>query len=296
MFISNNTILTTENGTVLADTIFDKMYSVNGFVDINKQVDTQPTTFIKTELFPTITIGLNTELLIGKIEAKNKKLFIKNNFYNTDKIKEGDYIFIPKLNYKVSESLSRTLIWLYAKYLVSGYYCLEKQTNKPTIIINLKRFSKKEAYKLKSLNNVSYDLNNKIIVIQNEEIIEEFGRQKKNLNWKLYSCEEGLCNFFIHSINVETDGKMTFKHKTMAYDMFMFLYSKCNLIYKISETKDDNDKKHFILNKANDNEFLLAQNQLYTKITKITHGKNVKGIVIDNAQNDMFCITFSIMK
>lgn len=296
MFISNNTILTTENGTVLADTNFEQMYSVNGFIDISKNVETQPTTFIKSELFPSISIGADTEILTGRIESQNKKLFIKNNFYNTSTIKEGDYIFIPKLNYKVSDTLSRTMVWLYAKYLVSGYYCLEKQTNKPTIIIKLKRFSKKEAYKLKSLDGVSYDLNNKVIVIQNENIIEELGIQKKNLNWKMYSCEDSLCKFFVHSINIETDGKMTFKYKTMAYDMFMFLYSKCNSIYKISETKDEDNKKYFILNKANNDEFLLAQNQLYTRITKITQGKNVKGISINNNEKNMFCIAFSIIK
>ena len=295
MFIANNTIITTENGNILANSDYEKIFTVNGFISPEKILTNQKTTFIKTELFPSIAIGDNTEILSGRLTSVNEKLFIQNNFYNRQNIKEGDFFFVPKITYNVDETFSRTILWLYAKYLVSGYYCLEKQTNKPTIIINLARFSKKEAVKLKKYNNVTYDLNKKIIVIQNEEIIEDFTQYKQSLNLKVYGCDENLANFFLHSMMIECDNKIVCKNKSLAYDIFMYAYSKCNKIYKITETKE-NEKKQFIISLADTNEYMIVQKQLYVRITKILDGKETRGISIKNTENSLFCIGFLIIK
>ena len=66
-------------------------------------------------------------------------------------------------------SFNRTLIWLYAKYLASGYFCTEAQTNEPMIIIKPKRFSKKESVKLKAIDGISFNLDKKIIFIKNKK-------------------------------------------------------------------------------------------------------------------------------
>lgn len=295
MFISSNTIITTENGNVLADSNYEKTFTVNGFISPEKIVENKKTSFIKTELFPTLSIGDNTEILSGRLESANNKLFIKNNFYTRQSLKEGDFLFVPKITYNVESLFNRTTLWLYAKYITSGYYCLEKQTNKPTIIIKLNRFSKKEAVKLKKYENITYDLNNKMIVIQNEEIIKEFTINKQSLNLKVYGCDENLAKFFLHAMLIENNNKIICKYKTLAYDIFMYAYSKCNVIYKITEYKNDN-KKEFCISEANNDEFLIVQKQLYVKITKILEGKELRGISIKNPENNLFCIGFLIIK
>lgn len=295
MFLSNNTIITTEKGTVLANTEFNKLFSLNGFKEIEKESKNQTSIFIKTSLFPTTTIGGETEILAGRLESAEKTIFLRNSFYDKDSLKEGDYFYIPKINYKIKDSLNRTIVWLYAKYLASGYYCLEKQTNKPTIIINLKRFSKKEASRLKRYSDISYDLNKKIIIIQNEYIIEELGISKKSINYKLYGCEPGLCEFFLHSMLIELNNKLMFQYKTLAYDIFMFAYSKCGKIYKISENKSENNK-NYILSLAETTSYMIFKNELYVKVDKILEGKNVKGIDIKNPEKNVFCITFLIIR
>lgn len=295
MFISSNTIITTENGNVLADSSYEKTFTVNGFILPEKIIENKKCSFIKTELFPTLSIGDDTEILSGRLESTNNKLFIKNNFYTRQLLKEGDFLFVPKITYNVESSFNRTTLWLYAKYIVSGYYCLEKQTNKPTIIIKLNRFSKKEAVKLKKYENVTYDLNNKMIVIQNEEIIKDFTENKYSLNLKVYGCDENLAKFFLHSMLIENNNKIICKYKTLAYDIFMYAYSKCNSIYKITEYKNE-DKKEFCISEANNDEYFIVQKQLYVKITKILEGRELRGISIKNTENNMFCIGFLIIK
>lgn len=294
MFISNNTVIVTENGTRLANSDFEKIYSIDGFSDITKNNENQESIFIKTELFPTITSGNDSRILAGRLMSTNNNLFIKNDFYKASEIREGDYIFISPINYETDSSFNRTLIWLYAKYLVSGYYCTETQTNEPMIIIKPKRFSTKESLKLRSIDGVSYNLDKNIIIIKNKNIIKDFGTKKTNLAWKIYGCSSNLIQFFFHTIEIEYKN-VQFESKTLAFDMFMIAYIKLNKILKITEVNSEKTKL-FILNEANKEEYLLVNETLYARVTKILKGKKVKGISIENPENKPFCTTFLLMK
>ena len=295
LFIPNNTVITTERGSLLAENDFNKFFTINGFEYAPKKESNAKSLFVKSELFPTIGIGEDTNILVGRLESSNDRIYIKNNFYSEKELKEGDYLYIPKINYDMTESFNRTMLWLYAKYIVGGYYCLEKQTNIPTIIINLNRFSKKEAVKLKKYDNVFYDLEKKMIIIQNEEIIQEFKDYKSTLNLKVYGVNENLSNFFIHSMLIENSGEIVCRYKSMAYDIFMFAYSKCNEVYKITELKRKT-KKIYSIKKANNDEYIKIKDQLYSRITKILEGREVKGISVENDEKNIFCISFLIMK
>lgn len=294
MFISNNTVIVTENGTKLASSDFSKIYSIDGFSDITKNNENQESIFIKTELFPTITSGNDSKILAGRLMSTNNNLFIKNDFYKAADIREGDYIFISPINYETDISFNRTLVWLYAKYLVSGYYCTESQTNEPMIIIKPKRFSKKESLKLRNIEGVSYNLDKNIIVIKNKNIIKDFGTKKTNLSWKIYGCSPNLIQFFLHTIEIEHKN-IQFESKTIVFDIFMISYIKLNKVLKITEVNSDKGKV-FILNDANPEEYLLVNDTLYARVTKILKGKKVKGISIENPENKPFCTTFLLMK
>lgn len=294
MFVSNNTIVTTEQGLLLADSEFEKIYSFDGFQDVNKESCVKPSVFIKTEIFPTLTIAGDSKLLLGKIYSNGEKIFISNEFKGMNEIQESNYLVVPKIRYKVSDTMNRTMVWLYAKYLVGGYYCLEKQTNKPTIIIKLNKFSKKEATKLHKYDGVTYDLSSKMIFIQNENIISELGESKKNLNPKLYGLNVSMVNYFIHSMLIETDSKLEFQYKTMAYDVFMFAYSMGDKLFKIEEQK--NNKKIFILIPIEKTDYLSIKDSLYVRINKVLKGKDVKGFNIENPDNKAFISGFFVIK
>lgn len=296
MFIANNTVCMTENGIVLANTDFNKMYIMNNFIDINKTPDTQPASFVKSNLFPTLTVGRDTKVLSGRIERQNNKLSLKTKYIPASSLQNGDYIYIPKMHYDIGCDFTKTMAWLYAKYIVSGYYCLEQQTNIPTIIINPKRFSKKEAAKLKMYPKVSYDLKNKCIFIQNEQIIKQLGTVKKRLNLKLYGLNDNIVKYFIHSILIESPNEdLKFQYKTMAYDVFCFLHSRGNIIYKISEVKV-NGKKIYHLSAASENDYILLNDHLYAKINKVIEGKSIKGVNIENQEDCVFYISLAILK
>ena len=293
MFVANNTIVSTENGLQLAESIFDEIYSLNSFIKISKNETKKDSIFIKTELFPSFSIGKDTSILTGRLLQRDNQVVINNDFCNASNIREGNYLYIPKISYDCKNSFNRTLIWLYAKYLASGYFCTEAQTNEPTIIIKPKRFSKKESVKLKAIDGISFNLDKKIIFIKNKKIIEEFNKNKDNLSWNIYGSKNNLIEYFLYTLKVE--GQISVEKKTLAYDIFMLFYSRLNKIFKIVEVKE-NTNKSFLLMEANESEYFFANDKLYTRVVKVLDGKIIKGIEIENIEKNILYASFFLLK
>lgn len=298
MFVSNNTMVITEEGSLNAGNIKnDKIYTTDGYENFEIIQKHEKTNFIKTDLFPTITIGEQTELLIGRIYSKNNSAFIKNQFIQTKEIKTGDYIIVPKTRYKLNGSLNRTICWLYAKYIISGYYCTEKQTDKDMIVINVKKMSKKEALRLRRYADIKYDMEKMLIIIKNQDIIELFGKDKKHLIKELYNVEPHIIDYFLHTMKIENETEfIAIDNKTLAYDLFMFFYSTINKIMTITEQKDESKQKLFYLKESMPQDYILFNELLYVKINNILIGKEVSGIEINNIKNKRIHGVFVLIK
>ena len=81
MFVANNTIVSTENGLQLAESIFDEIYSLNSFIKISKNETKKDSIFIKTELFPSFSIGKDTSILTGRLLQRDNQVLINNDFF-----------------------------------------------------------------------------------------------------------------------------------------------------------------------------------------------------------------------
>ena len=281
MFLPNNFMIMTDKGSLNVGNISNnKIYTTDGFEDFNMSKKHEKTYFLKTDLFPTIAIGKNTELLTGKIYVKNDTVFIKNQFFKINEIRAGDYLVVPKTYYQSPNKINRTLCWLYAKYITSGYYCTERQTDRDMIVINLNKMSKKEALRLRRYSEVMYDLKKMQIIIKNKDIIDLFGKDKKHLIRELYNSEPHIIKYFLHTMQIENEF-IKIEHKSIAYDLFIFLYSKLNKIMSITEEKT-NRQKVFYLKDANPNDYILFKDLLYVKINNILEGKEASGLNISN--------------
>lgn len=299
MFLPNNSLLVTTEGIKSVQNLNnEKIFTFSdNLTELNKKESKEKITYIDSAIFPTFAIGNDLHLLIGKIYKNQEILNMKNNYFLLKDVKKGDYLIVPKLNYQTSRTITKTECWLYAKFLTSGIFSKDKD-GIDIIIIKPKKFSKSEALSLNNIEDLTYNLNKKIIYIKNKNIVERFKTNKKTLDKSLYNAPNNFCKYFMHSLLIENnEQQIEIQNKALTFELFTFFYSKLNIVFKVIEIKHDNSNaKTYILKKANNKEFLILNNHLYVEIKLIYDGKTVPGINFNNKKNHKihggFCLFF----
>lgn len=246
---------------------------------------------IKTSLFPTIKLSESFSTICPNIYNRDGKNFLKNEYKKISEIEDNEHILVPKLKYEKVIYINKEYAWLYGKFIANGYF--KKSKYGVQIIIPVKRISKEEEKKILKIEKIKVlnchsDNFYKQIIIDNEEIkllFKQDNNSKKNLNNFIINSDKHIYNYFLRSLLEEKDKDNFIKidSLSLAHEIFIHSYSKCNKVLKIIFLKKQNNyNKEYYITLADKDEYVLIGENLYNIVIQKRKNNNSLGFSLED--------------
>ena len=134
----------------------------------------------------------------------------------------------------------------------------------------------------------------KQIIIDNEEIkllFKQDNNSKKNLNNFIINSDKHIFNYFLRSLLEEKDKDNFIKidNLSLAHEIFLHSYSKCDKILKIIFLKKQNTyNKEYYITLADKDEYVLIGENLYNIVIQKRKNNNSLGFSLEDMDN-VYC-------